>query len=335
MATGSQKGGMAYGAGSGAVSGASIGTAISPGYGTAIGAVVGAVAGGVLGFMSGDDGSGAQLNDIYSRYNAIQIERAGATNAQKRREMAGLNSDLLLQSTAFNIGQDFQIDQYNANLKSFLGDYNASLLEDEARYVWEAADLDILQRDNVFARELGQLKTGYGASGVMMNQDSPLTAQIDAKTQHAMDVMVVRYNADTQAKKILDAAAKSRWEGNMAAQSIMYQGNINSATKYGNAALQSAGILTQGGIDADMTLYNTAIQKNQTQMSGNIFQQSWESKDNQAMATGLFQGATTVASAYGRNKEPATTTPESMWGVRTTSSTLNPATSPWASSLLQ
>jgi len=302
--TGAQQGGTTSGAAGGLVSGAALGTAIAPGYGTAIGAVVGLVVGGVAGYFSSDDGSGAKMQSIYSQYNAIQTARAGAANARARAAVAGLNADMTLMGTTFNITQQLQFDKYNAQLKSFLGDYNADLLENEAARVWEAADLELLQRGQVFSREFGQMKTGYGASGVMMNSDSPLLAQIDATTQHEMDVMVVKYNADIQAKKILDAAAQSRWEGNMAAQSIIYEGGMNAATTYGNAILSATGTRLQGGIDSAMTLYNSQVNANQILMGGNNAISDWQSKDNQAMASGLFQAGTTVANAYANYKTP-------------------------------
>lgn len=294
--TGSQTGGLVGGAVSGAATGASVGGPY--------GAIIGAVLGGALGYFSGDDGSGDQLNSIYSQYNAIQQQRAGQINANAIRGAANANAALIMGAAGFNIENQFRLDKYNADLKSFLGDYNAGLLENEAALTWEAAELELDQMENVFEREFGRMKTGYGASGVMMNQDTPLVAQIDATTQYEMDVMIVRHGADIRSKKLLDSAARSRWEGNMAAASIMFEGKMNAAGMAGNAQVQAAGVLTQGGINADMMAYNASVGANQTSMAG-IFQHDlYTSKDNQAFATGLFQAGTSAASSYYNSKTP-------------------------------
>jgi len=297
--TGSQTGSMASGAASGAVAGSYFGP-----YGIVIGAVVG----GALGYFSGDDGSSARLNSIYSEYNAIQMNRAGQINAAAIRGAAAANASMIMGAAGFNIENQFRLDSYNANLKSFLGDYNASLLEDEAALNWEASELELEQMENVFAREFGQLQVGYGASGVMMNQDTPQQVQIDAQTQHEMDVMIVRHGADIRSKKLLDSAARSRWEGNMAASSIMFEGLMNAAGTAGNALLNAAGVQTQGGINANMMAFNASVGANQTSMAGIFQHESWKSQDRQALASGLFQAGTAAGTAYSKTPSVNKTT---------------------------
>jgi hypothetical protein len=209
--------------------------------------------------------------------------------------MAEFNAQMIMSAAGVNDTGQQQIAQYNANLQSFLGDYNASLLETEVGRIWEALDLDILQMEQQFARERGDIEVGYGASGVMMNQDSPLTAVIDARTQQELDLMIVRHNADIQASKLLDAAAKGRWEGNMAAASIMFESKISSSTNYANAVLSAMGTVAQGTIDSKMTLYNTGIGAEQTRLQGVSNYSTYKSQDQQALANGLFQAGSTWA----------------------------------------
>jgi len=285
--TGSQTGSMASGAASGAVAGSYFGP-----YGT----IVGGLVGGVAGYFMGDDGTSDRLNSIYSQYNAIQTARSGLINAKAIRGAAAANASMIMGAAGFNIENQFRLDSYNANLKSFLGDYNASLLEEEARLEWEAFELELEQMENVFAREFGQLQVGYGASGVMMNQDTPQQVQLDAKTQHEMDVMIVRHGADIRSKKLLDSAARSRWEGNMAASSIMFEGLMNATGTAGNAVLNAAGVTTQAGINANMTAFNASVGANKISMGGIFQHESWKSQDRQALASGLFQAGSTAMS---------------------------------------
>jgi hypothetical protein len=292
------------------MSGSQLGGALSGAVaGAEIGGPWGAVVGGLLGFLSGDSGSSAKTDKLYSEYNAKMTRAAGKANAAAIAGMAQANSDITMQLAGMNLNARNTIDSYNAHLKSFLGDYNASLLEAEAQNVWDKANLDITQMNNVFARQMGQIKTGYGASGVMMNQDTPLQAQIDAGTQHAMDVMIVQHGADIQSKKILDSAARSRWEGNMAAATIMYEGQINGTMSYANSVMSAAGTAVQGDINSRMTLYNSEVDAEKITKKGENDYKSWQSKDNQSLFSGILKGATTyLAGEYGNDDTSSTTT---------------------------
>lgn len=284
--------------------GSQIGSAVSgAAAGFTYGGPWGAVAGAAVGFLAGDNGADAKVAKIYSDYNSVQQRLAGFANAKAITDIATLNAGLIMQAASFNNTLQQQVDLYNADLQSFLGDYNASLLESEAQKVWEAMDLDLLQMNQVFERDLGSIKVGYGASGVLMNQDSPLLAQIDAKTQFELDKMVVRYNADTNAQRLLDAAAQSRWEGNVAAASILFEGQMNSLANYGNAALNAAGIVAQANIDAGTTIYNSGVAATQTSLAGINAMASWNSTDRQNLISGMWGAASTLGSNYLRTKE--------------------------------
>lgn len=309
MATGSQLGGI--------FSGAAQGFALSGGN------PFGALAGGLFGFLSGDDGSNAKTDLRYAQYNADMVLKAGQANAAMIAGLAGANAAMTMAAAKFNVGIQSQVDQYNAQLRSFLGDYNASLLENEAALVWEAAELDLLQMEQQFQRDLGTMRVGYGKSGVLLDQDSPLQAQIDATTQHELDVMIVRHGADLQAKKLQDAAARSRWEGNVEAQSIMYEGYMNGIMQFGQAALTAAGQVVQGNANAAMTMFNSQIQANQILVGGQQDYATYKSADRQAMMNGLFGAAGSLYTNYLDNKVPKLGTTFTGAGSRT------PKTSTW------
>lgn len=336
MATGSQVGGAV----SGAVSGAAMGFM----YGGYVGAIVGGVVGLVGGYSSGDNGSAAKTAQAYANYNAQQVINAGYVNARNISAVSQATVDMTLANADFGVEMNAKVAQHNAELKSFLGDYNASLLEDQARQVWEASDLDITQMNNVFSRQLGNMKVGYGKSGVMMNQDSPLTAQIDAETQHQLDVMVVQHGADLKAHKLLDSAAMSRWEGNMAAATIMFEGRMNALSNYGNALMSAAGTTIQGNVNSQMSMYNATVQGNQIGMGGNAAHAAYQAQDAQALTSGTMQGVTKAAS-YDWGSLDSTSgegTSPSSWGNNLYNSKSftdgmfgNGPSSSWASSMYQ
>lgn len=310
MATGSQLGGI--------FSGAATGFSLSGGN------PLGALAGGVFGFLSGDNGKNAKTDLRYSQYNADMVLQAGQANAAMIAGLAGANAAMTMAAAKFNIEIGSQVDQYNAQLRSFLGDFNASLLENEAQLVWESAELDLLQMEQQFARDLGTMRVNYGKSGVLMDQDSPLQAQIDAQTQHELDVMIVRHGADLQAKKLQDAAARSRWEGNVEAQSIMYEGFMNNIMQFGQATLTAAGQVVQGNANAAMTMYNSQIQANQILVGGQQDYASYKSADRQALMSGLFSAAGSLGKRYFDNKVPTVTNPFTGGGSK------QPKTSSWS-----
>jgi len=310
MATGSQLGGIFSGA--------------AQGFTLTGGNPFGALAGGLFGFLSGDDGSTAKTDLRYAQYNADMVLQAGQANAAMIAGLAGANAALTMAAAKFNIGISSQVDQYNAKLRSFLGDFNASLLENEAQLVWEAAELDVMQMENQFARDLGTMRANYGKSGVLMDQDSTLEAQIDAQTQHELDVMIVRHGADLQAKKLQDAAARSRWEGNVEAQSIMYEGFMNNVMQFGQAALTAAGQVVQGNANAAMMMYNSQIQANQILVGGQQDYASYQSADRQAMMSGLFSAAGGLYANYMNNKVPTVGTGFTGGG------SLRPQTTSWS-----
>lgn len=296
MATGSQTGGAASGAASGAAAGFAVGGVY--------GAVAGAVIGGISGFLSGDDGSAAKRAKEQAERNAKAAVSSGYANAVAQLKMSALSSEMSLGSTAMNLQISGGVDVYNASLQDFLGEYNAGLLEEEAATTWRAADLSIEQMQQEHDRANGIMRTQYGASGVLLDQDSALIADIDARTQQEMDVMIVRYNADQQAKKFLDAAAKSRWDGDMAAETIMFEGKMNRLAAVSNVTLATSGAYFQTKMNADMTYYNATLQGNQIYEGGNQAYANWEASDNQALVSGLFSAASTAASSYAQYKTP-------------------------------
>ena len=284
------------------MSGAQLGGTISgAATGWSMGGPYGAIVGGVLGFLSSDDGSKSKIDLAYAKYNAQAALAAGAANASAIMAMAGFNSSMALAAGAMSANSSLLIAEYNGKLKSFIGDQNAKIYENDARLVWEKEQLDEFQMKQQFARQRGAMQVAYGASGVIMNQDSPMDAIVDAETKHAMDVMVLQHGADIQATKLHDAAARSRWEGNVMASQMAFEGRMNAIEAQGNATLKSAGFGAQGAIDSSAAKYNSELMAQKYLVAGNNASLLADSKDDQAMWNGLFSAASTY---YSGSKNP-------------------------------
>lgn len=247
--------------------------------------------------------SSGDTDRSYANYNAGKTLEAGGANAYSTRAVAGLNSQMSLLAGQTEANSLILMADYNSAVKSLLGDKNAQILENEANIVWQQAGLDVKQLEDTFSRQKGEMQVGYAASGVIMNQDSPLDAVVDAQTKHEMDVFVVKHGADIQANKLLDAAARSRWEGNMEAQSIAFEGRMNAIRAVGNATLRSLGYQAQGAIDAESILYNASVDSDRIKHGGYAQGDYADSKADSDMWSGIFNTASKVdwSSAFSSN----------------------------------
>lgn len=257
-----------------------------PGVGTAIGAGLG----GIMGYMSGDDGSSAATDLAYSRYNAQMTLEAGRANAASILKAASVNADATMAAANLNLASTVSTTNYNAAVSIAAAQYNSQLLQQEALETWLDADIDIRNMTQEFESNMGSMKVAQGASGIQMNTGTSNTARVDAQTQQDMDVMTVRYRADYAAAKLLDASAQSVWEGAIAAQTTIMEGRAQAASNYGSSVLSAASTISQGNINAAMTEYNAGISAESILLKGENDYAAWESKDNQALADGLFGG---------------------------------------------
>lgn len=228
------------------------------------------------------------------KYNAASIMALGQLNMAMNLGMGNIETSIIRKKA-----------EYNAGLRSMIGDYNATLLEDEARLVWEKADLDVEQLEEQYSVAEGKMQVGFGASGVIMNQDSPQDAIIDLRTSKALDTLIVRHGADIEAGKILDSAARSRWEGNLAAHQIITEGKLDIFGTYGSRYLNAVGAGAQAAINANSTMYNAEVSSWQTLTSGQISSTNQQNQATSNLVSGLFSAA---ANTYSSNLSNSTIT---------------------------
>lgn len=237
-------------------------------------------------------------------FNAMQARLVGESNANAIMAAGALNAQMSLASGALAAQGAMHTSLLNAQMQSILGDYNARLIEADERLIWEALDLDITQMEKAFAQEQGRRRVAYGASGVILDQDSPFAAQIDAATESEMEKFVIKRNADLQSKRLLDAAARSRWEGNMAASQLVMEGRMSSVGTISQARLSAAGSMAQAGINAMATRYNVGADAAGITQGAAATSASMRSQEQSNLATGIFNGVSNAVTSYYNNKVP-------------------------------
>jgi len=216
-----------------------------------------------------------------------------------------MNAAAGAQLAGFNAKQTMEVARYNADLKLIIGEYDAKLQEDEAYNIWKANDLDVMQKEQEFSKQMGLTEVHQGASGVIMGQDSMLDVLVDQQIQNDLDLMVIKHSADMQAQKMLDGAARSRWDGQMAADQIMYEGQVNSQATLVNASIQNSTALAQAKINIGMMEHNALVSSQRTWYEGQMGFTSHTQQGQQQMTSGMFQAGSTMMSGYTNSKQPA------------------------------
>ena len=250
----------------------------------------------------------AAASAIYSGISASNIAKANAKNAElaalensRNSVHAGLiNSNAItnaaMASSAVNMAtaifgaeQNWNVAQYNADLKMLVGDYNADLLDSEAFSILEGAKVDVKNIEDAAKRSKGAILASYGASGAQINStDSVADAIIDSDTQAEINKFIVRHGADIQATKVRNEAARSRWDGYMSAQQILYEGSQRSTSMLFQGATRSLGNLAQASIDSRATMANAMIGASNITNAGAVDSTKYQIQANQSMNDGLF-----------------------------------------------
>jgi len=253
--------------------------------------------------------SGVQANNT-EKANANAAEWAAFTNSRNNLTMGIRNANAITKAAMISMAsnramsflgaqQDWDIARYNADLKMLVGDYNADILDNEAVTIWEKAGLDVQQIEDESARTKGHILASYGASGAQINAtDSVADAMIDESTRSAMNVFIVRHSADIQAQKVHNEAARSRWDGYMAAKQILYEGNLRASGTLIEGGIRNESRMAQAMIDSSATFENSKMGSLSIVNTGNADAQSYRNKGTTAMNNGLFTAAAQSANLY-------------------------------------
>jgi hypothetical protein len=238
----------------------------------------------------------AKATELAAFVNSRNSVHAGLINSAATLQAAKVSNAVNTMAATFGAEQTWDVAQYNADLKFLIGDYNADLLDSEAVSILEGAKIDIKNMEDAAARSKGAILASYGASGAQINEtDSVAEAIIDSETQFEINKFIIRHGADIQVTKIRNEAARSRWDGYVAAQQVLYEGGQKSKEILFQGAINNMGGMAQSGIDASAIMANARIGAANITNAGGVDAQKFRIAGNQAMNDGLFKaGASTV-----------------------------------------
>lgn len=80
------------------------------------------------------------------------------------------------------------------------GEYNAAMLMQNAGLAREQGLVAADQQAREAKRTVGSMVASYGASGVQVDQGSPLDVLADSARQATLDNLTIKYNAEMQAR---------------------------------------------------------------------------------------------------------------------------------------
>lgn len=260
---------------------------------------------GVTGLLQGSRQS--ELTPQYALANSIAINQAGSANAKSVLAIGRLNSASQIAAAKATNMRIRELTKYNAEQTSFLGDYNAQVLENEALLVLESVGIDLRQLAREHERAAGDIKAAHGASGAIMGQDTAGVVMDDVRRQQELETFVVKRGADVRVTKLLDQAALSRYQGFQEANKITFEGALMEQSNIVNAGLSAFGTSAQARIDAVNIKNNAAIQASQMFQKGMLQSDQYAYAGSSAFWSGLFGASTSFASSYIDNKRKTQT----------------------------
>ena len=227
-----------------------------------------------------------QASNMIGRFNAMAATQAGRISAQAYMAGAEMNADIIRATAA----------------------YNDSLLATEEEQLWDALELDVELMRNERLRERGTMLAIQSVSGTVMGTGSNADAVTDQMTQEALDLFVMRHNADIGAADLLNARAQGLWEADMQAKKVMWEGQLAAITTQANANMGAASQLATTAISGAANLISATNARDSQMASGSLqyAQNNMQAQSN--LVTGLFGAAQTGVAAYYSGKTPGSTT---------------------------
>lgn len=296
---------MANATTSGALTGAASGAALGFTTFGVYGAVVGGIIGGIGGLISGSS-TDAQFDNqtAWAQYNAQMGYQTALSNNAANLVLARINAASITKTAGISATAQLEAAEYNASLIAATTAYNTQLIEQEIPLLWEAADLDIKHIERQRSEERGQMVATMGASGTDINEGTNVDLVADQMTQEMMDILVVRHGADIQVGKIQDVAAQNDWQGELAVQHTLWQGEMGSYVTMANARNQAAGIAGSAAIQG-MAALQSAGQRRSASLTGiSQTQSQFSAQNTQNMVSGLFSAAGQAAGTAVGNAQP-------------------------------
>lgn len=270
--------------------------------------VVGAAA--IFQSMSASDAQAknAEISEEWAYYNAAQAQKAAEFNASAIESLAEVNASLIYTSTENSAMIVESLARYNAAIRVQVAEYNAQLLEKEAALVWEAQELDQVLYAREAERTIKDLRAQFASNGIEITNGSPLDYIVDQATQAKLEAFIIRHNADIEMTKLLDAAALSRWEGEMEAATIIMEGQMSALSTRTQGQLDASAVTIQGAYDAAMARFTGEIQESSILQEGLWNASQYSQAATQTLISGLFSGISSGLQSYSALNSTTTTT---------------------------
>ena len=93
--------------------------------------------------------------------------------------------------------------------------YNASIYDEQAKAVEQAAEFDVVKQKRAAERLAGTQRADYAGAGVVQS-GTPLAVELQSASEAEMDMMITKWNAKVDAAKLRSGAALQRQYGAMA-----------------------------------------------------------------------------------------------------------------------
>lgn len=265
-------------------------------------AAVGLVYSGVSSLIQGN--RNARTAEAYANWNATNLRIMGDWQRDAIDKFSHYNAALITRGAAANASNALSVAYYNADLQEVVAEHNSTLLIDEATSVWTAEKLDEKLLEQKVAQIAGEQTAGYAAAGVIANEGTPLEAVLDTKTQGEFEKHIIRFNANEQARTLLNAATQGEWEAEVAGDQMVYEAKMAGMNEMNSARVTAAGMLAQGKFDSEMIKWNATQNAQKTTFEGNWQASQYKTAGTQAFISSLFQAAGSAASAYGKSAVP-------------------------------
>lgn len=211
------------------------------------GLVIAAAASAIGGMVSANAAQrNADRATILANYNAIETRRFGQRQANMTALTALYNAKLFKTQAENKTAANLQVAKYNVNMLHQAANMNSMLYEAEINSVYESAELDTNVLHVAAEKARGTIEAQQSASGVIMNQDSAADTIIQQKKDEALEKLVIKLNAGTKAKQLMNASAMGQWEAAVTGQKLIYEAKMSGLTDMFNASLQSGAAIFNG-----------------------------------------------------------------------------------------
>lgn len=230
--------------------------------------------------------------------NSINVQQTGMMNSALAGMAGQINAQNQYQSAYLNAQSSLLVNAYNEALTRSVVDYNVSLLEAELPALlrqWELSDTQLQQQR---ARSTGSILATQSSSGTVMNVQSNLDTVVSNEAAFAMDAAVLRHNYDQQSADVLNAIARSKWEGQVQIQKMNYEAEMGVFNAMGQAHLNSRGIMVNTTLSMMGGTYNANQQASTIMSQGNAAYQQGMNTASQQLTAGVISGIGNAAAMY-------------------------------------